>query len=254
MTAADTRIKVYDSLASWADSTANWISQYIQYAIQERGRCTICFSGGKTPAAVYEKLASAPHLNAIAWEYLYGFWGDERSISPDRPDSNYSMVKEALLDKVPIPAANILRIKGELPPDQAAVAYENVLQDFFQVSSPAIPVIDLILLGVGNDGHIASIFPRSELIDETDKWVSATYVRRLNSWRVSMTPVILNHARQIAFLATGKRKAEVLDLIWRKTGNPTHVPAMIIRPDNGTLTWHVDHEAASIYQTNPLTK
>jgi 6-phosphogluconolactonase len=209
------------------------------------GRFAVALSGGSTPRALYALLASAEFQPQIPWPRVHFFWGDERAVPPDHPDSNYRMAFEALLGKAPVPAENIHRIEGELAPEEAAARYEKTLRDFFALEDAAWPVFDLILLGLGDDGHTASLFPGSAALAETRRLVAAVYVEKLKTHRITLTLPVLNRAANIFFLVAGTDKAAIVaDALRKKTG-PATLPAQRIDPPGGRLVWFVDSAASS---------
>jgi len=207
-------------------------------AIEARKRFLVALSGGNTPRPLYELLATEAFAGKIEWTRVETFFTDERCVPPDHPDSNYRMARLALLDKVPIPPGNVHRIRGGLPPTDAALAYHNELGSALSRDGR----LDLILLGMGPDGHTASLFPGSDALEEKDTDVVATYVESLHSWRVTLTLSALNAATNILFLVSGAGKAPVLARVF----SGEVLPAGIVRPDAGTLTWFVDQEAVSL--------
>lgn len=216
-----------------------------RHAIAYRGRFLLALSGGSTPRPLYELLASRTFMTRIEWPRVHVFWGDERCVPPDRPESNYRMAREALLDHVPLPQTNVHRIRGEDQPSEAASTYEELLGTFFgsRESSPNV-TFDLVLLGMGADGHTASLFPGSPAARETRRWVVASPGPQAGSWRVSLTPVLLNAAENVTFLVSGAEKAERLKDVL-EDGQPGLLPAQLIRPTHGALHWMVDAAAAA---------
>lgn len=214
-------------------------------AIEERGRFTVALAGGSTPKAAYELLAR-DHTDEVDWANVHVFYGDERSVPPEHEDSNYRMSKETLLDHVQV--ASIHRMQGELSPEQAAKAYEEELREFFGDEDP--PVMDLIMLGIGGDGHTASLFPGTPALDEMDRWAVENPVEKLETVRLTLTAPVLNAARAVNFLVAGEDKAEALREILEGRGDPHTYPAKLVRPQGGAL-WMVDREAAgSLKDTN----
>jgi 6-phosphogluconolactonase len=215
------------------------------HAIAQRGRFLLALSGEATPRPLYELLASRPFATRVDWPRVHVFWGDERCVRPDQPESNYRMAREALLDHVPLPPANVHRIRGEDEPAQAAAAYEELLGAFFgsREISPKVS-FDLVLLGMGADGHTASLFPGSAAVRETHRWVVASPGPQPGSWRVSLTPVLLNAAANVTFLVSGADKAERLKDVL-EDGQPDPLPAQLIRPTRGALHWMIDAAAAA---------
>jgi len=217
-------------------------------AVTRRGRFLFCLAGGATPKPLYELLASAAFASRIEWPRVHVFWGDERCVPPDQPASNYRMAREALLDHVPLPPTNIHRIRGEDEPSEAAAAYEEFLGDFFgNNGSSAMNSFDLVLLGMGADGHTASLFPGGSAAQETRRWVVASPGPQAESWRVSLTPVLLNAAEDVTFLVSGRDKAERLKDVLEE-GPPYLLPAQLIRPTHGVLHWMIDEAAAARLQ------
>lgn len=203
---------------------------------------SVVLSGGSTPKRLYQLLATDTFARRIDWQRLHVFWGDERCVPPDHADSNYRMARESLLDHVPIPDENVHRIAGELDPTQAAALYEQHLRAFFSGQ----PRFDLILLGLGNDGHTASLFPHTPALDERERWVVADYYAPVQPpWRVTLTPPAINAAARVVFLVSGEEKADMLRRVLEGEFKPHELPAQLIQPISGELTWLVDETAAS---------
>jgi 6-phosphogluconolactonase len=215
-------------------------------AIDSHGRFTVALSGGSTPKAMFSLLA-ADHrsgMRPLPWERIHVFFGDERHVPPDHPESNFRMASESLLTHVPIPQSNIHRVLGELEAPVAATRYEAELRSVFETSPGKIPRFDLILLGMGPDGHTASLFPGSAALDETTALVTANWVEKFKSHRITFTFTLLNAASEVIFLAAGGDKTEMLRNILRGDPSGQTYPAQDVRPSDGQLTWMVD-EAAS---------
>jgi len=213
-------------------------------AIARLGRFTVALSGGSTPRAVYSLLASTEFSRQIDWPRVHLFWGDERCVPPDHPQSNFRMVQETLLAKIPIPPGNIHRMIGEREPAEAAAAYETELRKFFAVKRGDCPCFDLIFLGLGEDGHTASLFPGTPAPDETKRWVTAVYVEKLQSYRLTLTLPLINAATNVTFLVSGASKAPIVGRIMRAPG-ADDLPAARVRPANGAPTWMITQEAAT---------
>jgi len=214
-------------------------------AIAQRGRFTIALSGGSTPRNLYTLIA-ATAAASLAWPRMYFFWGDERPVPPDDPDSNYRMANETLLSKVPIPAGNIFRIPAENPdPSAAAEEYEKTLRKFFALAPGEFPRFDLILLGMGPDGHAASLFPETAALAETSRLVVANRVEKLNTSRITLTLPVLNAARAVLFLVSGTDKASVLREVLEGNAPGEKYPSRLVQPTDGKLMWFVDRAAAS---------
>jgi 6-phosphogluconolactonase len=232
-------VHTYPDATKLARAAAERFVALATEAIAARGQFAVALSGGSTPRATYALLASGEFAARVDWPRVHVFWGDERCVPPGHPDSNYRMAREALLDDIPIPAENVHRIRGELPPDQAALAYQAELEAVLGANGR----FDLMLLGMGADGHTASLFPGTTALDERERAVVAVYVERLHAWRVTLTLTTINAARQILFLAIGAAKAETLRAVLE--GPAGRLPAQSIRPTAGQLTWMVDAAAAS---------
>ena len=218
-------------------------------AVAQRGRFTIALSGGSTPKNLYNLLATNART-ALPWDRMFFFWGDERHVPPTDPDSNYRMADETMLSKIPVPTANVFRIPAENP-DAAAVAadYEQTLRKFFQVQAGQIPAFDLILLGMGPDGHTASLFPGTKALQEKTRLVVANWVEKLKANRITLTLPVLNAARCVTFLVSGTDKASVLRAVLEEDVPPEQYPSKLIRPSAGKLIWLVDRAAASALST-----
>jgi 6-phosphogluconolactonase len=214
-------------------------------AVAQRGRFTIALSGGSTPKNLFNLLATNART-VFPWDRTYFFWSDERHVPPTDPESNYRMAEEIMLSKIPVNAGNVFRIAAENP-DAAAVAeaYEQTLRKFFQLQPGQVPVFDLILLGMGPDGHTASLFPNTAGLQEKTRLVIANWVDKLRTNRLTMTLPVLNSARTVAFLASGTDKAQVLRTVLEEDAPPEQYPAKLVRPSNGRLMWFVDRAAAS---------
>jgi 6-phosphogluconolactonase len=211
-------------------------------ALAAKGRFSLAVSGGTTPLRFFGLLGSA-YRTEIRWDLTDIFWVDERCVPPDHRDSNYRGVRDALLRGADIPAANVHRMKGEIPPEAGARAYEMELKSCF--GEEGLPVFDLVILGVGEDGHTASLFPGAPSLAERERLAVPVYVERLKSWRITLTLPLLNNASQILFLVTGRGKAGILkELLGGKGGD--RYPAGLIRPSHGSLTWLIDKEATSL--------
>ena len=211
---------------------------------------SVALSGGSTPRVLYELLADAnePFRDRIAWDRTHFFFSDERHVPPDDSDSNYRMVNEALFSRVPVPPQNIHRILAEKPvAEDAANAYETDLRKSF---GEAIPAFDLVLLGLGEEGHTASLFPHSPALKETERLVVAPWVEKLNAYRITLTLPVLNNGKSIVFLVTGASKAEILRTVMNTDRNPDLYPAQAISPTSGAVSWLVDEAAARLCSIN----
>jgi 6-phosphogluconolactonase len=225
-----------------ADDAAALVTELAESSIAARGHFSIALSGGSTPKALYARLAGDPHAARIEWARVHVFWGDERCVPPDHPDSNYRMARETLLDHVPIPSGNIHRMPGEENPSQAAEEYARTLADHFD---EPMPRFDLILLGMGDDGHTASLFPYSLALTITDRAVVAQYVVKLSAWRLTLTYPAINNAMTVAFLIAGAGKAEMLTRVLNGARDIGEIPSQGIAPAQGRLLFLVDRAAAA---------
>lgn len=239
-------LQVLTDLDEVTKVAAESIIQLAQTSISDHGHFTIALAGGSTPKRLYAYLARSDISTQLPWDHLHVFWGDERHVPPAHPDSNFRMAHESLLQHVPIPPDHIHRIRGECPDAaEAAQDYEDTVLAHFQLQPPNIPRFDLILLGMGADGHTASLFPGTEALHETVRLVTSLWVEQLHTHRVTMTPPLLNNAAHILFLVTGEEKAQTLRAVLKGPQDPDRFPCQLIRPSNGEMTWLVDRAAAS---------
>jgi 6-phosphogluconolactonase len=235
-------IEVFPETASVGEGGAELFLSAARRAILERGRFTVALSGGSSPAALFRRIAKEAPGSGIDWGKVHIFWVDERCVPPDHPDSNYRLARQHLLDMLPSANAVIHRIPGELPPVEAALAYEAVLTRSF--SGTPLPVFDQIWLGLGSDGHTASLFPGSDQRGTVGRTAVAVYVEKLKSHRITLTLPVINNARHVVFLVTGAEKAAVVaEILEGKDG--TRYPAGQVAPTAGTLTWLLDADAAA---------
>ncbi|MBI5467986.1 MAG: 6-phosphogluconolactonase [Deltaproteobacteria bacterium] len=230
-------LRVYRDTDELARAAARLLLNLSSEKIKEKGSFTVVLSGGKTPETLYRLLASPEFKESIEWTKVRIFWGDERCVPPDDPESNYGMASRALLSKVPVPPENLHRIKGELGPSLASALYEEEITAYFKDSAP---VFDLVLLGLGEDGHTLSLFPGTEALDERKRLVAGNFVGKLGSWRVTMTLQLVNRASNLVFIAAGAGKSRALKEALEGRDNP----AGKIRPVNGRLLWLADMDAA----------
>jgi 6-phosphogluconolactonase len=208
-------------------------------------------SGGSTPRRLFRQLAVEPFAGLVPWNSIHFFWGDERNVPPGDPESNYSMTRELLLSRVPIPAANIHRIPtGDGTALEAADLYQRTLREILPCQN-GLPRLDYNLLGLGANGHTASLFPHRPTLHEQQRLVAADHVDEVNSWRVTLTPPVLNNAAQITFLVTGEAKAAVVQRVIEGPRDPEAAPAQLIAPAHGSLTWILDSAAAGLL-TRPV--
>ena len=236
-------LQVVADASALSAAAAEEFAHCAEKAIGDNGRFCVALSGGNTPRSVYSLLAGK-YAGSLPWAKIHIFFGDERSVPPDHADSNYRMSRESLLSKVPIPDANVHRIRAELPAQEAAELYAKELRAFFGLAGDAWPRFDLILLGIGDEGHTASLFPDSAALSEQSKLVVANWVEKFQTWRITLTFPVLNHAAEVLFLVSGASKAEILRNIFDPSKTNVY-PAQAVRPQNGKLLWIVDRAAAA---------
>jgi 6-phosphogluconolactonase len=251
------QIRVYRDPEELALKAARLFARMADQYVVGCGRFTVVLSGGSTPKAMFSVLAAEPFLDTVPWSSIYFFWGDERCVAPDHQDSNYRMANEALLSKVPVPPENIFRIPAELPePERAAEEYTRSLAQFFLAGPGAnrtgtaplsnLPRFDLVFLGMGPDGHTASLFPHTSALQAGEQIAVANYVEKFKAYRITLTASTINNARNVTFLAAGDDKAETLRNVLGGSYQPDLYPSQLIRPRNGTLLWMVDEAAARL--------
>ena len=242
-------VEITTKVAASADQitkiAADAFAEAVAAAVQARGIARVAISGGSTPQAVFELLATGPYTSRIPWQQLQLFWVDERCVPPTHEESNYRMTRAAMLDKVPLPAENVHRMEGELDPHEAASRYEATLRNAFRLEGAETPTFDLIWLGLGPDGHTASLFPHTEGLDEMSRLVIANHVPQKDTWRITLTWPVIIQGRDVAFLIEGEEKAEMVRTVWAGSYNPENWPAQLIRPATGKLTLMLDSDAAA---------
>ena len=237
-------IKIVPDAVTLAHDAAQEFHRLAEAAVQDRGRFSVALSGGNTPRAVYSVLAT--EHKQLPWDRIHVFFGDERHVPPDHPDSNFRMASESLLSKVPIPEKNIHRIHAELEAEPAAAEYDQQLRDFFHLSDHEWPRFDLIFLGIGEDGHTASLFSGSKALSEASRRVTANWVEKFRTFRITLTFPVLNQAAEVVFLVSGVGKAQILSQVLRP--GTKEFPAQSVQPENGRLLWLVDQDAGSMLQ------
>jgi 6-phosphogluconolactonase len=236
-------IKVYADREAMSWGAAELFAEEACRAVAARGRFIVLLAGGETPRRCYELLAEAPLRDRIPWDAVHVFWGDERCVPADDPRSNAAMARRALLDHVHVPEAQIYPISCAGTPREGAVAYERLLRCFFGADPPRF---DLVFLGLGENGHTASLFPWTAVLDERELWAAEVYVAEEGLHRVTLTAPVINRAALVAFLAAGEGKAAVLKEVLEGTPDPHLIPARLISPADGKLLWLVDHAAARL--------
>ena len=238
---------VWPTPAEVAAAAAEVFASAAASAAKSRGITRIAISGGTTPKAMLALLAdrSQPYFERVPWDKLHLFWVDERTVPPDHKDSNYGMTRAAMLDHVPLPAAQIFRIEGELEPEVAASRYEAAIRTDFRLEGAETPTFDLVLLGMGDDGHTASLFPHTDAIHELGRIAVANHVEKMDTWRVTLTWPVINHAREVVFLIEGAGKRDILREVLLGAYDPETKPSQLIRPASGKLTFLLDAAAAA---------
>ena len=214
-------------------------------AIAARGRFTVALAGGSTPERLYRLLAVEPFRGRVTWASVHVFFGDERTVPPDDPQSNYRMAKGAMLDALPIPPAQVHRMAGERDPLEATTVYEHAIRETFGLEPGQMPRFDLILLGMGPDGHTASLFPHTVALGNYTDIVAPNYVAKLETWRLTLTYPALNAAARVLFLVGGADKADALREVLQGAPNAAEYPSQGVLPTNGTVTFLLD-EAVSV--------
>jgi 6-phosphogluconolactonase len=234
-------IHVHDTPEQLYRAVADAIIGIGNAAINASGKFSLVLSGGSTPQGVYQLLAEPPYRDQLPWNAVHLFWGDERCVIKTHPDSNYRMAYEAMISKISIPPDNVHRVQAEEDALLAAQAAEDEIRDFFEIDDAEFPEFDLVLLGLGDDGHTASIFPDTDATNENDRIVMDNFVRKLKTHRITMTLPAINHARNVFFLVSGPNKADICEQV---VGIDGDLPAQRVRPVSGQLTWYLDRAAA----------
>ncbi len=236
-------IKIFEDQRSASETMAEMFTLIAEEAVGERGRFTVALTGGSSPQTLYNILRSEPYQNRVPWKNCHIFWGDERVVPFNDKRNNARMGFEKLLNHVPIPAGQIYRMNVEIAPEKAAEEYEIILNRHFGIYKPAF---DLILLGMGADGHTASIFPGSEAVHERSRWVATGYNAEQGTHRITFTAPLINKARHIFFAVFGSDKAETIRQVLEGDYNPVQLPVQLIKSEHGEITWFLDKESAKL--------
>jgi 6-phosphogluconolactonase len=242
-TGSEPSVRVFADPEAVAVEAARHIVELARAAIDERGAFSIALSGGSTPRRVYELLAGEEFRERVDWPGVHVFFGDERAVPADHAESNYRMANEALLSRVRVPPENVHRVEGLGDTAANASAYESVMRGFF--GDADWPRFDLVMLGMGDDGHTASLFPGTVALGESRAWTVANWVEKFGAWRITLSAPAINAARHVLFLVTGDAKAGRLREVLKGERDPTRLPSQLISPREGTLEWFVDGAAAS---------
>jgi 6-phosphogluconolactonase len=236
------KVHIFSSIAEFERGTADEVLHVLRNAIQKQGMCSVVLSGGETPRGIYRMLATDLLKKSLDWTRVHVFFSDERCVAPDDPQSNYGMIERELLAHVNIPPVQIHRMHGEAPPEEAATEYQEVLRTFFRND---VPRFDLVLLGIGEDGHTASLFPSTDVLGERKSWTRAVYLPRLKNWRITLTFPCINAGQNLLILGAGEPKAHILQRVFAAKVPTNELPVTLIRPTQGSLLWMLDHQAAS---------
>jgi 6-phosphogluconolactonase len=235
-------LHLYKDPEELSKEVAKWIAGRIADTLKKQDRFTIALSGGSTPKALHKLLAAAPYKEKIDWTKLHVFWGDERAVPFEDERNNAKMAYDTLLNFVPVPASQIHIMRTDIAPEQSAIEYEKILRQYFD---PSALSFDLVLLGMGDDGHTLSLFPGTEVVHEETAWVTAFFLQAQDMFRITLTKTIVNRSACVAFLTTGTGKAHALKEVLKGTYNPDLYPSQEIRPVAGELHWFVDEAAAA---------
>ncbi len=239
--------QVWPTAADLALASAKLFATKVEEAVKKRGVARVAISGGSTPQAAFRILAdpAQPFASTIPWDKLQLYWVDERCVAPEHPESNYGVCKALLLDHVAIPDGNVHRMEGELDPEQAASRYESVLRNSMKLEGAESPAFDLLLLGMGDDGHTASLFPHTEGLHEMGRLAIANHVPQKDTWRISLTWTVINQAAEVAFDIGGAAKTAIVAEVFTGPRDPERLPSQLIRPSNGRLLLQLDEAAAA---------
>jgi len=240
---ATPNLQIFADASEVARAAADRFVELARTSVETRGRFGVALAGGSTPKRIYELLAADDLREQINWPEVHIFFGDERCVPPDDADSNYRMASEALLSRVPLPEQNIHRMRGEGDAVANARLYEDELRGFF--GDVDWPQFDLVMLGMGDDGHTASLFPATHALDVQSAWVTANWVEKFDTYRVTLTAPAINRARHIMFIVTGAGKAERLQEVLYGAREPHRLPSQLIQPQEGALAWFLDEAAAA---------
>jgi len=243
-------LRIFDNEATLFEAAADKFTALAGQSIAERGRFTVALAGGGTPKGLYQQLADAPYRERLDWSKVEWFWGDERPVGPEDPESNYRMAFESLLGPLGVDPARVHRIIGEHErPETAAVEYQKEIAHVFGVPFDGPPpALDFVLLGMGSDGHTASLFPFTQALNVRKKWVAANDVPQMTTRRYTLTSLAINVAACVMFLVTGPGKAKTLRDVLTGPPEPKRFPSQMIKPTAGELWWYVDRGAASLLE------
>ena len=241
------QLHTYKNVEALSEAVAKWIADFITETLKKQSRFTISLSGGSTPQRLHKILAASPYKEQIDWSKLHIFWGDERAVPFEDSRNNAKMAYDTLLNFVPVPASQIHVMRTDLGPEESAIEYEKILHQYFDKTLAGSPStsFDLVLLGMGDDGHTLSLFPGTEVIHEERAWVKAFFLPAQDMYRITLTRPIVNRAARVAFLAAGAGKAHALHEVLKGVYNPDLYPSQTIKPSPGELHWFVDEAATA---------
>jgi len=244
----DREIRILADGAAIAKRAALKFVQAAAAAVREKGTFNVALAGGSTPKALYSLLVNDPTLRSqVPWDKIHLFFGDERHVAPDHPDSNFRMATEAMISKSPLKPEQVMRIKGEYPDaDQAALEYEKALREHFNLKDAEYPRFDLVLAGMGNEGHTLSLFPGTKALHADGRLVVRNWIGKLYTERITLTAPAAGNAAQVIFMVTGADKAPALKAVLEGPFEPEQLPAQLLQPQNGKLLWLVDTAAGSM--------
>ena len=240
------KLQIFDDKEIMSDKLAEWICDLVSNTLKHQQFFTMVLSGGSTPKILYEKLASEKYKTRIDWQRIHVFWGDERVVPFNDERNNAKMAFDSLLHHVNIPASQIHIMRTDIEPNFAVAEYRKRLHTFFDSTHHSF---DLVLLGMGDDGHTLSLFPGSLIIEDHHRWVNTVYYEQQKIYRITLMPLLVNKASNIVFVVDGKKKAAVLEKVLEGEYNPSQFPAQIISPKNGQLHWFLDKAAAKNLHT-----
>jgi len=239
----DPQVRVFPSTEELFRVAGETFCRIGSEAVRQRERFTVALSGGSTPRGLHQQLTTT-FSSQLPWDQVFFFWGDERHVPPDFPESNFRMAKETLLSKLPVPVDHVLRMPGELPDaNQAAGLYEQTLREFFHLAPGQFPRFDFVLLGIGGDGHTASLFPGTKALEEKQHLVAGNWVEQHSTWRITLTYPVLNNAAYVMFPVEGGGKAGIVSKALKDPS--ANLPCQRVRPENGNLMWYMDQAAGA---------
>jgi 6-phosphogluconolactonase len=241
-------LHIFKTPEEFTHAVADWMVDHIAETLQTKDKFTLVLSGGNTPKALYQLLAATPYREKVAWDKIHIFWGDERDVPFNDDRNNAKMAYETLLNHVPIPASQIHVMQTEnTTPEKSAEAYEKILHEYFPLTSHDLPLttFDLVLLGMGDDGHVLSLFPGTAVVHEEEAWATSLWLQAQDMYRITLTKTVVNKSAHIAFLTTGANKAHALKEVLEGHYNPDLYPSQEIKPETGELHWFLDEAAAA---------